>query len=251
VLTVVTSSAELAMADLHDGDPLLEALQTIRGASTRAARLTAQLLAFSRQQILQPATFDLNEVVSALAPMLRRVVGDQVVLDLQPAAAAVTVRADRGNLEQVVLNVAINARDAMPDGGTVTIAVAVATLDAGDPGTALAPGRYAQLTVTDTGTGMSDDVRQRIFEPFFTTKDMGKRHGPRARDGVRHHEGVPRRHQRLLGGRSRFHVPHGLGRASTPRSPASLTRASCRSEAPARCWSSRTTRRSAASCGAI
>ncbi len=174
VLTVVTSSAELAMADLHDGDPLLEALQTIRGASTRAARLTAQLLAFSRQQILQPATFDLNEVVSALAPMLRRVVGDQVVLDLQPAAAAVTVRADRGNLEQVVLNVAINARDAMPDGGTVTIAVAVATLDAGDPGTALAPGRYAQLTVTDTGTGMSDDVRQRIFEPFFTTKDVGR-----------------------------------------------------------------------------
>ena len=174
VLTVITSTAELAMAGTRDGDPMFEALQTIRAASTRAARLTAQLLAFSRQQILQPATLDLNDVVIGLAPMVGRVVGDHVVLDLRPAATPVTVRADRGNLEQVVLNLAINARDAMPDGGTVTIGVAVTTLGAGDPGTALAPGRYAQLTVTDTGTGMSDDVRQRIFEPFFTTKDVGR-----------------------------------------------------------------------------
>ncbi len=174
VLTVITSTAELAMAGTRDGDPMFEALQTIRAASTRAARLTAQLLAFSRQQILQPATLDLNDVITGLAPMVRRVVGDQVVLDVHPAPVSVTVRADRGNLEQVVLNLAINARDAMPDGGTVTIAVAAATLAAGEGGTNLPAGRYARLTVTDTGTGMSDEVRQRIFEPFFTTKDVGR-----------------------------------------------------------------------------
>ncbi|MFN7980060.1 MAG: PAS domain S-box protein [Vicinamibacterales bacterium] len=174
VLTVITSTAELALPATREGDPAHEALQTIHEASTRAARLTGQLLAFSRQQILQPALVDLNDLVTSLAPMVRRVVGEAIVLDARTAEAPVTVMVDRGSLEQVVLNVALNARDAMPDGGRLTIAVRRATLDAGGDGTSLGAGTYAALSVVDTGTGMSDATRQRIFEPFFTTKDVGK-----------------------------------------------------------------------------
>ena len=174
VLTVITSTAELALPATVDGEVAHEALLTIRDASTRAARLTGQLLAFSRQQILQPALVDLNDVVAGLVPMVRRVVGETIVLDARTADAPVTVLVDRGSLEQVVLNIAINARDAMPDGGTLTIAVRTARLEGDGAGPALAPGHYAALSVADTGTGMTEAVRQRIFEPFFTTKAVGK-----------------------------------------------------------------------------
>ena len=174
VLTVITSTAELALPATRDGEPAHEALLTIRDASTRAARLTGQLLAFSRQQILQPALVDLNDVVAGLVPMVRRVVGDTIVLDARTADAPVTVLVDRGSLEQAVLNIAINARDAMPDGGTLTIAVRTARLEGDGGAPTLAPGHYAALSVADTGTGMSEAVRQRIFEPFFTTKAVGK-----------------------------------------------------------------------------
>ncbi len=174
VLTIITSTAELAMSGTRDGDPMYDALQTIRDASTRAARLTGQLLAFSRQQILQPAPLDLNDVVGALGPMVRRVAGDAVVLHVQLAPAPVAVVADRGSLEQVLLNLAINARDAMPDGGALTVAVGTAQLAGGEGSTTLAPGAYAAVSVADTGTGMTDATRQRIFEPFFTTKDAGR-----------------------------------------------------------------------------
>ena len=174
VLTVITSTAELALPATVDGEVAHEALLTIRDASTRAARLTGQLLAFSRQQILQPALVDLNDVVASLVPMVRRVIGETIVLDARTADAPVTVLVDRGSLEQVVLNIAINARDAMPDGGTLTIAVRTARLEGDGAGPALAPGHYAALSVADTGTGMTEAVRQRIFEPFFTTKAVGK-----------------------------------------------------------------------------
>ena len=174
VLTVITSTAELALPATVDGEVAHEALLTIRDASTRAARLTGQLLAFSRQQILQPALVDLNDVVAGLVPMVRRVVGDTIVLDARTADAPVTVLVDRGSLEQAVLNIAINARDAMPDGGTLTIAVRTARLEGDGGAPTLAPGHYAALSVADTGTGMSEAVRQRIFEPFFTTKAVGK-----------------------------------------------------------------------------
>ena len=175
VLTIITSTAELAMSETRDGDPMHEALTTIRAASTRAARLTGQLLAVSRQQILQPAALDLNDLVTGLAPMVRRVLDARVTLDLRPRSAPVAVLADRGSLEQVILNLAINARDAMPDGGTLTIAVDDAVLSAADAAvTALEPGRYARLSVSDTGTGMSEATKQRIFEPFFTTKEIGR-----------------------------------------------------------------------------
>ena len=174
VLTVITSTAELALDDVPEGGPAHDALQTIRDASTRAARLTGQLLAFSRQQILQPAPLDLNEVAQGLEPMVRRVAGDAVIVDVATASAPVAVMADRGSLEQVLLNLAINARDAMPDGGTLTITVGTAQVSAGAGGPALAPGRYATLTVADTGVGMTEATRRRIFEPFFTTKEVGK-----------------------------------------------------------------------------
>jgi len=175
VLTVITSTAELALAETPATAPVHEALQTIREASTRAARLTGQLLAFSRQQILQPAPLDLNELVLGLAPMIRRVAGDAVVVDVATTAAPVVVMADRGSLEQVLLNLALNARDAMPDGGTLTVSVGTARLPGPDrDAPALAEGPYATLTVADTGVGMTDATRRRIFEPFFTTKEVGK-----------------------------------------------------------------------------
>ena len=173
VLTVITASAELALSDTRSGDSAHEALATIHAASTRAARLTGQLLAFARQQILQPSPIDLNAVVTDLTPMVRRVVGDQIVLDVRFAVAPTTVLADRGSLEQVVLNLALNARDAMPDGGRLIIAVTDTTRAASSGGT-LAPGGYGTLTVVDTGTGMSEATQQRIFEPFFTTKAPGQ-----------------------------------------------------------------------------
>jgi CheY-like chemotaxis protein len=132
-------------------------------ASDRAAKLTHQLLAFSRKQVLQPTVLDLGEVVSAIAPMLRRIIGEHILLDIDERTPLSRVRADRGQLEQVVLNLAVNARDAMPSGGRLTIG----TRNAAD-------GEAVLLIVRDTGTGMPDDVRERIFEPFFTTKELGK-----------------------------------------------------------------------------
>ena len=175
VLTVITGTAELAMAGTSDHDPRHEALATIRDASARAARLTGQLMAFSRRQILQPVSLDLNDVVTGLETMLRRSAGATVALEITPAPEAVTVVADRGSLEQVILNLAINARDAMPAGGTLRIAVNRVTVTSALPvPDALRPGTYATLTISDTGSGMSAAVLHRIFEPFFTTKAVGK-----------------------------------------------------------------------------
>ncbi|MGE0362493.1 MAG: PAS domain S-box protein [Vicinamibacterales bacterium] len=166
VLTVIRSTAELALDTVGAGTPLHEALATIRDASARASGLTTQLLAFSRRQILQPVVLDLNELVHDLAPMLRRAIGERITLALTPAGAPATILADRSSIEQVVLNLAINARDAMAGGGTLTIAV-VLTPSAAAP-------RHAVLTITDTGIGMSAATLERVFEPFFTTKDVGK-----------------------------------------------------------------------------
>jgi PAS domain S-box-containing protein len=175
VLTVIASTAELGIADARAADPARDALETIRQASTRASGLTRQLLAFSRRQVLQPAAVNLREVIAALEPMVRRAVGEKVAVRLHANDSPATVFADLNSLDQVVLNLAINARDAMPDGGVLEMTTGATVVDGahGRSGT-LAPGRYVTLAIRDSGTGMSEATRRRVFEPFFTTKEVGK-----------------------------------------------------------------------------
>jgi two-component system cell cycle sensor histidine kinase/response regulator CckA len=177
LLTVIQGYADLLRNDsgAGEGEERTEAIEQIRIASKRAAALTGQLLAFSRQQVLQPKILELNAVVSNLAPMLRRVIGEDITLVTNLDPRGESVLADAGQLEQVIMNLVVNSRDAMPQGGTLTVetgSVDVAEL----PGIELEtpPGRYARLTVKDTGTGLSPQVQARVFEPFFTTKEVGK-----------------------------------------------------------------------------
>jgi len=176
LLTVILGFCELLLADRDPDDPRQADIAEIQTAGTRAAGLTRQLLAFSRKQIIEPTLLDLNVVVADMRSMLGRLIGEDVnvVLGLGPELAS--VKADRGQVEQVVMNLAVNARDAMPNGGTLTIATANVELDEhyAEMHLAVKPGVYVALTVTDTGTGMTPEVQSRLFEPFFTTKDVGK-----------------------------------------------------------------------------
>jgi PAS domain S-box-containing protein len=172
VLSVVLSYTALLLDDLKPGDPLRDDISEIHLAGKRATELTRQLLAFSRQQVLQPQIVDLNEVIGGMEKMLHRLVREDIALSLIPAAALGKVRVDPGQLEQIVMNIVVNARDAMPHGGTISIETANVELDdeyVRDHVEAR-PGRYVRLTVSDTGTGMDADTRARVFEPFFTTK---------------------------------------------------------------------------------
>jgi CheY-like chemotaxis protein len=175
LLSAILSYSEMVMGDLPETHPSREDLEQIRQAGSRAAELTHQLLAFSRRQLLQLRTLNLNTVVASVDRMLRRVIGEDIVLQTVLAAGLGPTRGDPGQLEQVLMNLAVNARDAMPAGGTLTITTA--DLEVRDPRTApwpeLAPGRYVTLAVRDTGAGMTRDVQERIFEPFFTTKPAG------------------------------------------------------------------------------
>jgi PAS domain S-box-containing protein len=176
LLTVILGHCELLLADRDPDESRQADIAGIQKAGSHAAALTRQLLAFSRKQIIEPTLLDLNVVVSDMRTMIGRLIGEhvKVVLSLRPALAL--VKADRGQLEQIVLNLAVNARDAMPTGGTLTIETANVELDEHYPKTHLAvePGFYVALTVTDTGTGMTPQVQARLFEPFFTTKEVGK-----------------------------------------------------------------------------
>ena len=176
LLTVILGYCELLLADLDPDDPRQADIAEIQKAGARAAGLTRQLLAFSRKQIIEPTLLDLNVVVADMRAMLGRLIGEdvKVVLGLRPELAP--VKADRGQVEQIVMNLAVNARDAMPNGGTLTIETANVELDEHYAKTHLAvkPGPYVALTVTDTGTGMTPEVQARLFEPFFTTKELGK-----------------------------------------------------------------------------
>jgi two-component system cell cycle sensor histidine kinase/response regulator CckA len=151
-------------------------IEAIGGAADRASVLTAQLLSFSRRQVVHPVIADLRDAIAAIEPMLRRIIGEQVrlALDLDPATGE--VRVDPGQLDQILMNLAVNARDAMPGGGTITIETSNATFDEAYAMEQIdvSPGSYVMLAVSDTGTGMDRETRRHIFEPFFTTKEAGK-----------------------------------------------------------------------------
>jgi len=176
LLTVIHGYAELTLTTLNADDPRRMDIDEIVKAAERATSLTRQLLTFSRKQIIEPTLLDLNLVVVDVRAMLGRLIGEdvKVVLSLQPEAAL--VKADRGQVDQIVLNLAVNARDAMPRGGTLTIETSNAELDEHYAKTHLSvvPGPYVVLTVSDTGTGMTSEIQARLFEPFFTTKEIGK-----------------------------------------------------------------------------
>jgi PAS domain S-box-containing protein len=174
LLTIIKGNVELALHQMPAGVPLRNDLEQVAHAASRAALLTRQLLAFSRKQVLTPAVLDLNEVVGEAERMLRRVIGEDIafVTELAPAVSRVT--ADRCQVEQVLVNLVVNARDAMPKGGVLTVATAdvdLAPTEAAARG--ILPGSYVTLRVSDTGIGMDEATRSRIFEPFFTTKPVG------------------------------------------------------------------------------
>jgi PAS domain S-box-containing protein len=176
LLTVIGSYADIGLMQVREGDPLSRELREIGQASERAARLTRQLLAFSRRQILRPETLDLDQVLQGMEPMLRRLIGEDIELELVRRPGLGLTLADPGQIEQVVMNLVVNARDAMPDGGRLTLETAIAEIAGDEEAERLdaAPGRYVVLQVSDTGCGMDEAVRARLFEPFFSTKEPGK-----------------------------------------------------------------------------
>ena len=173
LLSVILSYSESLLDDLAASDPAREPIVEIRNAGRRAAELTRQLLAFSRRQILDPRVLELGESVSAMEKMLRRVLGEDIDLQIVPGGGRID--ADPGQIEQCVMNLVINARDAMPAGGKLTVETANVDLDGAYAASheGVAAGRYVMLAVTDTGVGMDAETRARIFEPFFTTKPQG------------------------------------------------------------------------------
>jgi two-component system, cell cycle sensor histidine kinase and response regulator CckA len=177
MLTVITGYSAILLDVLDRADPNRADIEEIKGAADRAAGLTRQLLAFSRKQVLQPRVLDLNtEVITGLEKMLRRLIGEDVELVTTLDETLGLVNADPGQVEQVIMNLAVNARDAMPDGGRLVIETANVDLGAEHTGRHIGvkPGRYVMLAVSDTGRGMSRETMARIFEPFFTTKEKGK-----------------------------------------------------------------------------
>jgi PAS domain S-box-containing protein len=176
LLTAILGNTQLLLRDLPPGDAKRGDVEEIRKASERAASLTRQLLAYSRRQMLQPEVLDLNVVVADMDKMLRRLIGEHISLAAVPAADLGRVRADPNQIEQVIVNLAVNARDAMPDGGKLTIETANVDLDESFAQAHLGsvPGPYVMLAVSDTGAGMDATVRAHLFEPFFTTKEVGK-----------------------------------------------------------------------------
>ena len=172
----VLGRSELALARLRDNDPLRRDLGLIQTTSQRAANLVRQLLAFSRKQVLRPEVLDLGSVVAGLEGMLRRLIGEDIDLVTAAGADLGRVKADPSQIEQVIVNLVVNARDAMPGGGRITVETANVDLDEAFAATheGLRPGAYVRLAVQDTGQGMDAETQVHIFEPFFTTKEVGK-----------------------------------------------------------------------------
>jgi signal transduction histidine kinase/ActR/RegA family two-component response regulator len=177
LITVMKVHGEFLAEGLDPAGPQAEDVGVIVDAADRAAALTRQLLAFSRKQVLQPEVIDTNDVVTGVRSMLRRLIGEDVTLRTVLATSGPRVLVDRGQLEQVLLNLAVNARDAMADGGTLTLSTGTVEIDGTygqSHGAEVPPGTYSMIAVSDTGCGMPKAIQDRIFEPFFTTKEVGR-----------------------------------------------------------------------------
>lgn len=177
LLTTIIGNSELALLDYAQYEHLYDILVDIKNAGEKASYLTRQLLAFSRKQILQPEVLNFNELLLDISKMIRRIIGEDIELETILAPDLGLIEADQGQIEQVIMNLAVNARDAMPEGGKLTIETANADLDSTyseNHGRVVSPGPYVLLAMSDTGQGMSFEVQSQIFEPFFTTKDKGK-----------------------------------------------------------------------------
>jgi PAS domain S-box-containing protein len=176
ILTSIIGYSDISLRRIPKNDPLCRNLEEIRKAADRAANLTHQLLAYSRKQILQPSFLDLNEIIVDLEKMLHRLIGEDVMLDIRLVGHLGTIKADKGQIEQVLMNLVVNARDAMPKGGEVSIRTA--NVEIHEPINfktfSIPPDKYVLLQVSDTGHGMSEEVKAQLFEPFFTTKEVGK-----------------------------------------------------------------------------
>jgi len=175
LLTVINGTADLALMDLPEGHPMRREFAHIKDAGDQAARLTRQLLSFSRKQVVDPAVVNVGDNIKHMAGLLRRLIGEDIKLAVVAPPEEDAVIIDPGQLEQVLLNLAVNARDAMPHGGVLTVATSRVTVDEGFAAghAPLAAGPHVMVTVTDTGIGMTDEVRRRMFDPFFTTKESG------------------------------------------------------------------------------
>ncbi len=175
MLVAIIGHAELLRRHIGEDPKAREHVQQIRLAGDRAAGLVRQLLAFGRKQQLQPAVFDLDELILGVQKLLERLIGEDITLATRRSSESIHIKADPGQVEQVLMNLASNARDAMPRGGTLTIETRIIDLTESHMGTAhsLPPGRYALLCVGDTGEGMSEETRAHAFDPFFTTKEVG------------------------------------------------------------------------------
>ncbi len=176
LLTVILGNSDVALDSLPPGHPAIQKLEMIRKAGLSAADLTRQLLAFGRQQLVQPRVLDLKDTLEKTETLLRRLIGENIELNISLDSSLGAIKADPGQIEQILLNLAVNARDSMPKGGRLTIEVRNVEIDEGyrEQHPATVPGRYVMLAVTDTGCGMDRETQSRIFDPFFTTKELGK-----------------------------------------------------------------------------
>ena len=232
LLSVILSYAEMLIGDEAFTARGRAELEEIKRAGERAADLTRQMLAFSRQQVLEPKIIDLNDILANLHKMLGRVLGEDIELKLLPARQLGLVLADPGQLEQVIVNLVVNARDAMPQGGKLTIATSNVELDQGyaNDHLGVSPGPYVLLGVSDTGVGMDKATQARIFEPFFTTKEMGKGTGL----GLSTVFGIVKQSggnllvysEPGMGATFKIYLPRAQGEqaARSPRTPATVTR---------------------------
>lgn len=176
MLTVINNYAEFVIAGLRPGDPLRSDVEEILKAGQRSADLTRQLLAFSRKQVLTPKILNINKIVGGISPMLRRLIGEDIDLIAHTTDGLGKIKADPGQIEQVIMNLAVNSRDAMPEGGKLTIETANVELDEEYAAnhSEVTPGQYVMMSITDTGCGIDAQIKEHIFEPFYTTKEVGR-----------------------------------------------------------------------------